>query len=111
MSTKVSFHNPAFALRMEIPGNGFSMTLDAKDGGELSIFCADLEEWWRLRAAFPKAKAYTYHPHTGNEFIEDGEKADRLAELYYHEERLRVAKREAARIERENAAAVSEAAA
>lgn len=90
-------------LASEYPSNGLSLTVEFDQGLQVCIYLdGEVEFWWQLRQTLEKAESYSYTAGGACvEHVKDHKRADKLAELFYFDERTREAKRRCVAAERE----------
>jgi hypothetical protein len=103
MSASVSLHGK-WEIVGEFPGNSLSIDIDA-DGFRMTVYSdftlEGLEQWKRLRDAIPrKEEGYTLYRGEKRGHISNLADADAFVEAYYQEQRVKLLKVEATRLER-----------
>ena len=102
-------HHATPMLQSECPTNSMNLNIELGEGDQITLFFDCIETWKQFRDSMQKSPNYVFHADN-NEDVKDIDKADRLAEVYYHEARIRRAKREAEKLEQNSGPTLSEAA-
>lgn len=88
MTTEISIHDARPEIVSEFPTNGMSMGVRF---GEvvIQLYFIDIEQWWALRNAIPKASNYVFVTSIegSGRWVKDHEEADAAALEFYEREK------------------------
>ena len=74
----ISVHE-AMSVYQELPWNNWCLCLKSTEGAEITFYCRDAQEWFRLRSVFPKHDSYYFSPSDASFDVRDHAEADRMA--------------------------------